>query len=289
MLIYNHDTRQKVFIIAEIGINHNGDVGIAKELCDVAHQAGCDAVKIQVRNPDIATPKKQQRVHRTTPWGEMSYLEYKRHIELDWHEVQQVYAHSKLPVFASFWDVESAEMWLDVFADNECAKVPSAKNLELDVLDYCGWSFNNLIVSTGMTTDYEFRWLLSQIEKLKSDVALLHCISRYPCPNNKLNLKAIKFLENNINSMNLCEVGYSGHEVGLATTVAAVALGARIIERHITLDRTMWGTDQAASVEPVGLQKLVRDIRAVEDAMKGGGKIDLDHIELGDRKKLRGY
>lgn len=269
------------FIIAEIGINHNGDLTIAKRLIDVAVMAGCDAVKFQKRTPEKAVPLEYQNVMRETPWGLMSYLEYRQKVELGYEEFAKInrYCEEKnIPWFASCWDEDSVD-FIEQFSP-PCYKVASATLTDSNLLQKIKSTDNPIILSTGMST----------IEEIEAAVALLgtenlllaHSTSTYPCPSEELNLRVILTLKSKFD----CPIGYSGHEVGLQTTFAAVTMGAEFVERHITLDRAMWGSDQAASVEPWGLMRLVRDIRVIEKAM-GDGKKRVYESEMKARNKLR--
>lgn len=270
------------FIIAEIGINHNGDVNNAKKLIDVAVFADCDAIKFQKRNPVIAVPDDQKNLKRSTPWGEMTYLSYKKRIEFGKEEysiIDQYAKEKEILWFASPWDEDSV-----VFLEQmnvPAHKIPSACITDFKLLRRVKETGKPIIMSTGMST-------LDQIDKAieilggTDNLILMHCTSTYPTSPAETNLKVITYLLENYD----CPIGYSGHEVGLQITYAAVALGAQLIERHITLDRTMWGTDQAASVEPFGLLRLVRDIRVVGQALGNGRKIVFDS-EIPLIRKLR--
>lgn len=269
------------FIIAEIGINHNGDISIAKRLIDVAVMAGCDAIKFQKRTPEKAVPREYQDVMRETPWGLISYLEYRQKVELGYKEYAEINKYceeKKIPWFASCWDEDSVD-FIAQFSP-PCYKVASATLTDSNLLQKIKSTGNTIILSTGMST----------IEEIESAVALLgtenlllaHSTSTYPCPPDELNLRMILTLKSKFK----CPIGYSGHEVGLQTTFAAVTLGADFVERHITLDRAMWGSDHAASVEPWGLMRLVRDIRVIENAM-GDGKKRVYESEMKARNKLR--
>lgn len=255
------------FITAEIGINHNGDIDIAKKLIDVAKTSGCDAVKFQKRNPEKCVPDEMKDVKRETPWGIITYLEYRYKIEFGKDEYKNIaeYCNSRnILWFVSVWDIDSID-FMEEF-NPICYKIPSACVTDLNLLSKIKSTKRPLILSTGMST-------MEQIEKaidvLTTDnLILLHCTSTYPCKPDELNLNMIETLKKKFD----CPIGYSGHEVGLQTSYAAVTLGASMIERHITLDRAMWGTDQAASIEPQGLIRLVRDIRVIERAMGDGIK-----------------
>lgn len=272
---------QPVFVIAEIGINHNGDVAIAKQLIDVAVQAGCDAVKFQKRTPSICVPPDQASVLRETPWGTMTYLEYKERIEFGKSEFSAIEDHCEandIMWFASPWDVPSVE-FLEGF-NTPVFKVASACLTDDELLTAIRKTEKPVIMSTGMSSLEEIDHAVSLLDRNK--LLLGQATSTYPCKPEELNLRAIGSLQQRYE----VPVGYSGHETGLQTTVAAVALGAVFIERHITLDRAMWGTDHAASVEPQGLTRLVRDIRNVETAL-GDGKKRVFESEVSVRKKLR--
>ena len=272
---------QPVFIIAEIGINHNGDVETAKKLIDVAVEAGCDAVKFQKRTPAICVPPEQAGVLRETPWGTMTYLEYKERIEFGHDEYAAIDKHCQLKSilwFASPWDIPSVT-FLEEF-NVPLHKVASACLTDDDLLLALRATGKPVIMSTGMSTLSEIDHAVSLLDR--SRLILGQATSTYPCKPEELNLRAIESLRERYR----VPVGYSGHETGLQTTVASVALGAVFIERHITLDRAMWGTDHAASVEPQGLERLVRDIRTVEAALGDGEKVVYDS-EVQVRKKLR--
>jgi N-acetylneuraminate synthase len=272
---------EPVYVIAEIGINHNGDLDVAKRLIDAATFSGCDAVKFQKRTPELCTPRDQWEIERETPWGRMTYIDYRHRIEFGRDEYDEIdrYCHELgLDWFASCWDEPS----VDFLARYEppAFKFASASLTDDALLAHTAAVGAPLIASSGMST-------MEQIEHaiglLPADRTLLaHSTSTYPCPPEELNLSMIRTLQKTF----AVPIGYSGHEVGLQTTVAAVALGACFVERHITLDRAMWGTDQAASVEPMGLFRLVRDIRVVETALGDGVKRVYDS-ELGPMKKLR--
>lgn len=270
------------YLIAEIGLNHNGDVEIAKRLVDVAADAGVDAVKLQKRTPELSTPEHMKTVRRETPWGEMSYLDYRRRIELDREQYIAIGDHAVLrglDFFASPWDVP-AVAFLDEL--EVCAmKVASACVTDLALLDAIAATGRPVILSTGMST-------LEQIDRAVAALAgsplvLLHATSTYPMPPEEANLRMIPALAARYPGV---PIGYSGHERGLQISLAAVALGAVVIERHITLDRTMWGSDHAASLEPQGLSHLVRDVRVIEQAL-GDGVKRVQPGELAPMAKLR--
>jgi N-acetylneuraminate synthase len=272
---------QPTYTVAEIGLNHNGSVDIAKRLIDVAVSAGVDAVKFQKRTPEISTPANMRDVRRDTPWGEMSYLEYRHRVELGLAEYEEIDRYCKeagVAWFASPWDVPSVE-FLERFAV-PCHKVASASLTDHDLLRALRDTGRPIIASTGMSTMDEVD---QAVEVLGVDrLVLMHTTSTYPCPPEESNLLGIGTLESRFG----VPVGYSGHERGLQVSVAAVALGACVLERHITLDRTMWGSDQAASLEPEGLRRLIRDVRIVETALGDGVKRVFPGEEA-PRKRLR--
>lgn len=274
---------KSTYIIAEIGINHNGSIDVAKKLIDIASVAGCDAVKFQKRNPDVCVPEHQKNVIRETPWGTMTYLEYKHKIEFGKEEYDVIDSYCKekgIAWSASPWDLDSLN-FLNQY-DIPFIKIPSAMLTNDELIEATVNTGKKVILSVGMSTEEEISHAVNILQK-SNDFALLHCNSTYPAPINELNLSAIQTLKEKYN----CEVGYSGHEFRLGTTVASIYLGATIIERHITLDRTMWGTDHMSSVEPQGLIKLVKGIRELEEAY-GDGVVRVTDSQIPVRNKLRG-
>jgi|SanBayMetagenome_1026888.scaffolds.fasta_scaffold23323_2 N-acetylneuraminate synthase len=274
---------KSTYIIAEIGINHNGSIDVAKKLIDIAAVAGCDAVKFQKRNPDVCVPEHQKNVIRETPWGTMTYLEYKHKIEFGKEEYDVIDSYCKekgIAWSASPWDLDSLN-FLNQY-DIPFIKIPSAMLTNDELIEATVNTGKKVILSVGMSTEEEISHAVNILQK-SNDFALLHCNSTYPAPINELNLSAIQTLKEKYN----CEVGYSGHEFRLGTTVASIYLGATIIERHITLDRTMWGTDHMSSVEPQGLIKLVKGIRELEEAY-GDGVVRVTDSQIPVRNKLRG-
>ncbi|WP_327359270.1 N-acetylneuraminate synthase family protein [Streptomyces sp. NBC_01304] len=273
---------QPVYITGEIGINHNGDLGCAFALIDVAAEAGCDAVKFQKRTPEICTPRDQWDIERDTPWGRMTYIDYRHRVEFGADEYRQIDDHCRkrgIDWFASPWDTE-AVAFLERF-DVPAHKVASASLTDDELLRSLRATGRTIILSTGMSTPKQIR---HAVEVLGSDnILLCHATSTYPAKAEELNLRVINTLQGEYPNV---PIGYSGHETGLQTTLAAVALGATFVERHITLDRAMWGSDQAASVEPQGLTRLVRDIRTIEASL-GDGIKKVYESELGPMKKLR--
>jgi len=268
-------------IVAEIGINHNGDVNIAKRLIDSAVHAGVDAVKFQKRTPELCVPPEQRNQMRETPWGYITYLEYRNHIEFDESAYREIDIHCKqrgIPWFASVWDEPSVD-FLDKF-DIPCYKIPSASLTDHALLHHLCKTGKPLILSTGMSTMDQIRDAVQEIGE--ENLLITHATSTYPCEPSELNLRMIQTLRVNFT----CPIGYSGHEVGLIPSVVAVALGACLVERHITLDRAMWGGDQAASVEPGGFERLVKYIRVIEQSL-GDGIKRVYESELPSLYKLR--
>jgi N-acetylneuraminate synthase len=255
------------YVIAEIGINHNGDVEVAKRLIDTAALAGAQAVKFQKRTPDIATPAAMRDTIRTTPWGDMTYLEYRYRVEFGVPEYAEIARHAKaqgIAWFASPWDVPSVGFLEDLGVPVH--KVASASLTDLDLLAELARTGKPVILSTGMST---IEQIDSAVEVLGTHrLVLTHTTSTYPMPAEEANLRLISTLRERYG----VPVGYSGHESGLQISLAAVAMGACVVERHVTLDRAMWGSDQSASLEPHDFISLCRDIRVVEQAMGDGVK-----------------
>jgi N-acetylneuraminate synthase len=271
-----------VFIVAEIGINHNGSLDIAKKLIEGAKAAGCDAVKFQKRTPELCVPKDQWNMERDTPWGRMTYIDYRYKVEFtkdNYSEIDRFCKEKDIIWFSSCWD-EEAVNFIEQF-DVPIYKTASASLTDKNLLLKHKKLNKPTIISTGMSTMEE----IEEAEKLfdKDNLLIAHSTSSYPCPNEELNLKMITTLREKYPSI---PIGYSGHETGLAPTWAAVSLGAAFVERHITLDRAMWGSDQAASVEPNGFNRLVRNIRDIEIAL-GDGIKRVYPSEMSARTKLR--
>jgi len=269
------------YIIAEIGINHNGSLDIAKRLIDVAKAAGCDAVKFQKRTPEKCVPAEVRDKMRETPWGYITYLEYRYKVEFGEEEFTAIdnYCRAqKIDWFVSVWDPDSVDFIAKY--KTPCIKIPSASLTDKELLEAIRDSGTPVMLSTGMSNTAQIE---AAVKVLGTDNLLLaHATSTYPCPKEELNLRMITTLREQYP----CPIGYSGHEVGLATTCAAVALGASFLERHVTLDRAMWGSDQAASIEPSGLKRLVKDVRNVELAM-GDGKKKVYESEVIAASRLR--
>jgi N-acetylneuraminate synthase len=270
-----------VYVVAEVGLNHNGSVEIAKKLIDAAKHAGVDAVKFQKRTPELCVPVDQRSQMRETPWGYITYLDYRYKVEFGKEEYAEIDRYCKevgIDWFASPWDEPSVE-FLEQF-EPVCHKIPSAALTDMGLLTRLKSTSRPLILSTGMST-------MEQIQKTVSmagvnNLIVCHTTSTYPCDPAEINLHMIETLRKEFS----CPIGYSGHEVGLIPSVVAVGLGACLVERHITLDRAMWGSDQAASVEPGGFERLVHYIRVTEQAMGDGVKHVYDS-EIPVMKKLR--
>jgi len=272
-----------VFITAEIGINHNGDLNIARKLIDVAAFAACDAVKFQKREPGICVPPHQANTMRETPWGTMTYLDYRYRLEFGKEEFDEIDRYSRdrgIEWFASAWDVES-QMFLREY-DLKHNKIASPMLTNIKLLEAVAEERKHTFVSTGMSTMPEIETAVDVFRKHRCPFELVHCNSSYPMNNQEANLRCIITLRERFG----CDVGYSGHERGLQISLGAVALGASSLERHITLDRAMYGSDQAASLEPQGLLRLVRDVRALEEAL-GDGEKRVYESEQASLKKLR--
>lgn len=280
------NTQSTPYLIAEIGINHNGDMQIAKKLIDAANATDWDAVKFQKRCPDIAVPEAQKNVMRDTPWGRITYLDYKKHIEFEKPEYDAIDDYCKqkpIAWSASPWDMPSLEFLLQY--DVPFIKIASATNDNEDILKEACKSGKPIIISTGMSTLEETDRTVEMLEKYgNGDYILLHTNSSYPADNAELNLSVMKTLEERYN----CLVGYSGHEMNLEPTVVAAALGAKVIERHVTLSHDMWGTDQKASLEVHAMDMLQKRISSIVQAI-GDGEKHIYEGEAAARTKLRGH
>lgn len=273
---------QPVFVIAEIGINHNGSIALAKRMIEGAKFAGCDAVKFQKRTPELCVPREQWDVERDTPWGRMTYIDYRHRMEFSreaFAELVEFCVQKEIMWFASCWDEEAVD-FVEEF-DPELYKIASASLTDQELfLKHRGLN-KPVMLSTGMSTMDEIAAAINIVGR--ENVMTAHATSAYPCKVEELNLMMIRTLRERYPDM---PIGYSGHEVGLSPSWAAVALGASFIERHITLDRAMWGSDQAASVEIGGFMKLVANIRDIEKAL-GDGQKKIYDSEMGQMKKLR--
>ncbi len=265
----NQFISDSVTIIAEIGINHNGDIDMAKKLIDVAKVAGVDIVKFQKRNPDKCVPDAQKKERRMTPWGEMSYLEYKHRIEFGKEDYDVIHAYCQergIEWTASIWDRDSLDFIMGY--QPKSLKIPSALLTDLDLLHHVAETNILTYISTGMSVLAEIDQAVAVFKAKKCPYMMMHCNSSYPAQNSELNISCI----NTLREKYQCPIGYSGHEFGLIPSVLAVMCGAEAIERHITLKRTMWGTDHMASIEPVGLMKLVGYIRSIPESIGDGVK-----------------
>lgn len=273
---------EPTYVIGEIGINHNGSLQAARQLIDGAVAAGADAVKFQKRTPELCVPVEQWNLERDTPWGRMTYIDYRHKVEFDkdgYSEIDWYCREKGIQWFASCWDEPSVE-FIDQFGV-PAYKSASASLTDHDLLRAMKDTGKPLIASTGMST---WEQIEAAIDALGTDnLAVAHSTSAYPCEVEELNLKMISTLQSRYPGV---PIGYSGHETGLAPTWAAVALGATFVERHITLDRAMWGSDQAASVEMGGFATLIRNIRDIETSL-GDGVKRVYESELGPMKKLR--
>jgi N-acetylneuraminate synthase len=270
------------FIIAEIGINHNGDLEIAKKMIDAAVHAGVDAVKFQKRTPEVSTPDAQKNQMRETPWGYITYLDYRRKVEFgeaEYREIDRYCKEKGIAWMVSVWDEQSVD-FMEKF-DTPAYKIPSASLTDHNLMRHVRRTGKPVIISTGMSTMDEIKRGVKAagIE----DLVIMHCTSTYPCEPDELNLRMIETLRREFPHN---PIGYSGHEVGLVPSAVAVALGACMVERHLTLDRAMWGSDQAASVEPGGFERLVKYIR-VSEASLGDGVKKVYESELSSLRKLR--
>jgi N-acetylneuraminate synthase len=270
------------YIIAEVGINHNGDLDVAKKIIDAAVHAGADAVKFQKRTPEICTPPDQQKQMRETPWGYITYLDYRYKVEFgeeQYREIDRYCKEKKIDWMVSVWDEPSVD-FMEQF-ETPAYKVPSASLTDHDLLKHVRKTGKPVIISSGMSTMDQIK---RGVEVVGSDdLVIMHCTSTYPCDPEELNLKMIETLRREFPDN---PIGYSGHETGLVPSAVAIALGATSIERHLTLDRAMWGSDQAASVEPLGFEKLVKYIRVTEASL-GDGVKKVYESEKGSMKKLR--
>lgn len=273
-----------MFIIAEIGINHNGDMSIAKQLIDVAASAGADAVKFQKRTIDLVYTREFLESQRDSPWGKTQRAQ-KEGLEFgasQYKEIDEYCKQKGLQWFASAWDVES-QRFLQQF-NLKYNKIASAMIVYEDLLREVAKEGRHTFISTGMSTAKDIDMAVGIFREAGCPFELMHCVSTYPMSDEDANLNRIHTLKKRYG----CNVGYSGHEVGLTVSYAACALGITSLERHITLDRAMYGSDQAASVEPDGFRKLVRAARTVEKAM-GDGSIDIQEKEVPIAVKLRSH
>ncbi len=270
------------YVIAEVGINHNGDMALAKKIIDAAAHAGADAVKFQKRTPEVATPPEQQKQMRETPWGYIPYLDYRHKVEFNeeqYRVIDKYCKEKKIAWMVSVWDEPSVD-FMEKF-NTPAYKVPSASLTDHKLLKHVRKTGRPVIISSGMSTMEQIK---RGVDVVGADnLVIMHCTSTYPCEPEELNLKMIETLRREFPDN---PIGYSGHEVGLVPSAIAVALGASAVERHITLDRAMWGSDQAASVEPAGFERLVKYIRVTEASL-GDGVKRVYESEKASMKKLR--
>jgi len=270
------------FIIAEIGINHNGDLDIAKRMIDGAVHAGADAVKFQKRTPEVATPPEQQKQMRETPWGYITYLDYRYKVEFNeaqYCEIDKYCREKGIAWMVSVWDEPSVD-FMEKF-DTPAYKIPSASLTDAKLIRKARSTGKPLILSTGMSTMEQIH--IGVQTAGEENLVVMHCTSTYPCEPEELNLKMVQTLRSEFPNI---PIGYSGHEVGLVPSAVAVAFGACMVERHMTLDRAMWGSDQAASVEPGGFERLVKYIRVTEASL-GDGVKKVYASEQSSLKRLR--
>jgi N-acetylneuraminate synthase len=272
-------------IIGEIGINHNGDIKLAKKIIDLAASCGCDAVKFQKRTPDVCVPEEQKNVMRETPWGVMTYLEYKKKIEFEKEEYNEIdkYCKSKnIEWFASAWDLES-QKFLQQY-NLKYNKIASALLTYDELLEVVAKEGKHTFISTGMSTMEQITHAVDIFRKHNCKYTIMACTSTYPCDVSECNVRFVNTLQKEFPDS--VGVGYSGHEKGILPTVLAVSCGASFVERHITLDRTLFGTDQPMSLGPQGLRLLCRDIKNVPLILGTGNKKVYDS-EKPILKKLR--
>lgn len=261
-------TFKKPYLIAEIGINHNGSLSIAKKMMDIAKTTGFDAVKFQKRDPDICVPENQKKILRETPWGNMSYLAYKKKIEFNLKQLISLKKYAKklkIDFCASCFDINSLKL---INKLNDFNKIPSAMITNTKFLEQVAKKRKKTFISTGMSSINDVFTAVKIFKKNKCKYELMHCVSLYPCPENKLNLRMIQTLKKKFK----CDVGYSGHETSVSPSFFAYMLGATSIERHITLDRSMWGTDQAASLSPAGMRMLCNSFNKIKYILGDGVK-----------------
>ena len=259
---------RKIYLIGEIGINHNGDLRLAKKIINLAKESGFDAVKFQKRNPDISVPDYKKNEIKNSPWGNITYLEYKKKIEFGRKEFDKINMYCKklkIDWFASVWDLPSLKFVMRY--KPKFHKVASSMITNKKLLEEIAKTKIKTFISTGMSTIKEIDAAIKIFKKYKCPIIPMHSVSIYPCPLEKLNLKMI----NTLKSKYKCSVGYSGHEMNVTPSIQAAILGADYIERHITTDRTLWGTDQAASLGPDGI-KLLRSLVDKIVLAEGDGK-----------------
>lgn len=271
---------KKIFIIGEIGINHNGDIKNAIKLIDVAKDSGFDAVKFQKRTPEITTPQAKKNLIKETPWGRISYLDYKKKIEFNKKEFDVIDKHCKkikMTWFASAWDIDSAKFLEQYKLKYNKVASPILTNLKL--LEFIAKQKKYTFISTGMCKIKDIDNAVNIFKKFNCKFGLMHCVSTYPAKEEDLNLSLINIYKKKYK----VDIGYSGHEKSVSPGLMAACLGAQFIERHITLNRAMWGTDQAASLEISGMKILFETIRKFEICYGDGKKVFL----ADEKKKLK--
>ncbi len=272
-----------IYLIGEIGINHNGDLGLTKKLIDAVNACQWSCAKFQKRDPDICVPERQKHLPKQTPWGKMTYLEYRKRMEFGKKEYDYIKDYCKtkpLDWTASVWDIKSLKFISQYKVP--FLKIPSAKISDLNLVRAAADTRIPVIASTGMSTIKETDNLVDVLKRYSRDFALMHTNASYPSPQNELNLNCIKTLRKRYN----CIVGYSGHEYNVEPTVYACVLGAKIIERHITLSHYTWGTDQAASLEIAGMDLLHKRVKDIGTIL-GDGKKKVFPSEKKVKMKLR--
>jgi N-acetylneuraminate synthase len=271
----------KTKLIAEIGINHNGNINIAKKMIDAAYIAGFHYVKFQKRNPDLCVPEHQKNILKETPWGKITYLEYKHKIEFNMEQYNELFLYSiskNLIPFASVWDIESA---INIHKITNIVKIPSALITNIPLLEKCKNLFDIRMISTGMSTEKE----IDKAVNILKPTHIFHTNSSYPSPIEELNLSYIKHLKEKYNII----TGFSSHyAIGIQPIVWSIFYGSEIVEVHITLDRTMWGSDQSSSIGLTGITKLVSTIKDAEVAIGNNNDRIVFKSELEKRKTLRG-
>jgi len=272
----------EVMFIGEIGINHNGNIELAKKIIDMAKRAGVDVVKFQKRNPDLCVPKEQKNKIKDTPWGRMTYIEYKHKIEFgkdEYDEIDRYCKDNQILWTASVWDVDSLDFILQY--DVPFIKIPSACITDLELLTRVKGANKPVIISTGMSTEQEIEKAVNILDNV--DLTIMHCNSSYPANDNELDLRVIctlkkKFLWH--------KIGYSSHDLGIGACIVAKVLGAEVIEKHITLDKTMWGSDQKISLEFDELSELIQYLKRIP-VWLGDNVIKVYDSEKKIRNKLR--
>ncbi|MEI6209106.1 MAG: N-acetylneuraminate synthase family protein [Desulfuromonadales bacterium] len=274
---------RKPYVVAEIGINHNGDVSLAKQMIETAHQCGCQAVKFQKRTPELCVPPHQRDVLRETPWGLITYMDYRYKIEFGREEYDEIDAFCRdlgVDWFASAWDIPSLE-FLRTY-NSPYNKIPSAMLTNRELVRQVALEGKMTFISTGMSEYEDIDYIVNLFRDNGCPFILLHAVSEYPVANEKLNLRHITALRSRYH----CPVGNSGHESTMLPSLLAVMMGAVAIERHFTINRAYWGTDQAASLEPRGLATLMNYIHQVPYILGTGERV-ITEQEKANAKKLR--